>query len=43
MNIKIGDLIEDCSLMPGVVMKVNGDDIEIRRVDIVMITSHVVR
>lgn len=33
-NIKVGDLVEDCSLMPGVVMNIDGDDIEIRRLDI---------
>lgn len=32
-NIKIGDLVECCSLMPGVVMKIKGDDIEVRRLD----------
>lgn len=30
MEIKVGDLVETCSLMPGVVMKITGDDIEVR-------------
>ena len=29
-DIKVGDLVETCSLMPGVVMIVDGDDIEVR-------------
>lgn len=29
-EIKIGDLVETCSLMPGVVMKLQGDDIQVR-------------
>jgi hypothetical protein len=33
-EIKIGDLVETCSLMPGVVMKINGRDIEARMLDI---------
>lgn len=33
-SIKVGDLVEDCSLMPGVVMRIEGDDIEIRRLDL---------
>lgn len=34
MNIKVGDLVEDCSLMVGVVMKIDDDDITIRRIDL---------
>lgn len=33
-EIKIGDLVETCSLMPGVVMKMEGDDIEVRMLHI---------
>jgi len=33
-KIKVGDLVEDCSLMTGVVMKVEGDDIQVRRLDL---------
>lgn len=32
-NIKVGDLVEDCSLMPGVVMSINGDTVQVRRLD----------
>ena|SRR5688572_29640813 len=32
-NVKIGDLVEDCSLMPGVVMSIDKDDIQTRRLD----------
>jgi hypothetical protein len=28
--VKVGDLVETCSLMPGVVMTVDGDDIGVR-------------
>ena len=33
-SIQIGDLVEDCSLMPGKVISINGDDVNIRRFDI---------
>lgn len=33
-TIKVGDLVETCSLMPGVVMLVNGDKIEVRSLEI---------
>ena len=29
-KIKVGDLVENCSLMPGVVMRITDDDIEVR-------------
>jgi hypothetical protein len=29
--IKVGDLVESCCLMPGVVMKIDGTDIEVRK------------
>lgn len=32
--IKVGDLVETCSLMPGVVMKLQGSDIEARMLDV---------
>lgn len=32
-QIKVGDLVETCSLMPGVVMTVNGDDITVRSLE----------
>lgn len=40
-DIKVGDLVETCSLMPGVVMKKNGDDIEVRMLDITEYDSNV--
>ena len=33
-QIKIGDLVEDCSLMPCIVMKIDGDAIRLRRLDV---------
>jgi hypothetical protein len=33
-NIKVGDLVETCSLMPGVVMKLDGSDIQVRMLDV---------
>lgn len=33
-DIKVGDLVETCSLMPGVVMKLNGSDINVRMLHI---------
>lgn len=33
-EIKVGDLVETCILMSGVVMKVAGDDIEVRMLDV---------
>lgn len=32
-TIKVGDLVETCSLMPGVIMKRKGDDIEVRMLE----------
>jgi succinate dehydrogenase/fumarate reductase flavoprotein subunit len=32
-DLKIGDLVEDCSLMPGVLMEIKGDDLSVRRLD----------
>lgn len=29
-DIKVGDLVEDCSLYPGIVLSISGDDVEIR-------------
>lgn len=33
MGFKIGDLVETCSLMPGIIMNIDYDDIEIRLLD----------
>jgi hypothetical protein len=33
-DIKIGDIVENCSLMPGIVMDIKGNDIYIRRLDV---------
>lgn len=33
-KIKIGDLVESCSLMVGVVMGIDEDDLNIRRIDL---------
>lgn len=33
-DIKTGDIVETCSLMPGIVMSINGDDIYVRMLDI---------
>lgn len=32
-DLKIGDLVEDCSLMPGIIMTLDGDKLGIRRLD----------
>lgn len=33
-DIIIGDIVETCSLMPGIVMSIKGDDIYVRMLDI---------
>lgn len=38
-QIKIGDFVELCSLQAGVVMKINGDDIQVRVLDDINYTN----
>ena len=34
MGLTVGSMVEHCSLMPGIVMGIEGDDINIRRLDV---------